>query len=138
MDMSDYLANALINLIFRNTGGFTTPSTLYYALVTQMPEQDSTGSTIVEPVGGSYARVALNPSTTNYTAPADKITFNNAVVTFPAPTGNWGTIVGVCICNAVSAGNLLFFTQLIPAVTLTNGSPAPSFGLGNLNVRIDN
>lgn len=136
--MSDYLSVALLNLIFRDTGGFDTPDFLYYALVLDLPEQDDTGSSIVEPSGGSYARVALNPTTSNYTAPTSKNTFNNATVTFPNPTGMWGTIVGVCILDALTDGNLLFWTELQPPVIISAGSPAPSFGLAQLGIRIDN
>ena len=113
------------------------PSQIYWCLLTELCESDDTGSTIVEPVGGNYGRVADNPSTTNYTAPASKNTFNNTTVTFPNPTGNWGTIVGVACVDAGTAGNLLFWTELQPPVIISTGSPAPSFGLAQLGIRID-
>lgn len=136
--MSDYLANALLNLMFRNTGGFTTPSQLYWCLVTQLPEQSDTGTTIVEPVGGNYGRVACNPSTTNYTAPASKNLFNNVTVTFPNPTGTWGNIVGVVLCDAGVSGNMWMWNELQPPVQIIAGSAAPSFAAAQLGIRIDN
>ena len=59
--MSDYLANKLIDLIWR-AQAFTWPATVYLRLVTTSPTNAAGG---VEVSGGSYARVALVPSLTS-------------------------------------------------------------------------
>mgnify|MGYP000656172872 FL=1 len=60
--MSNYLENKLVDHIFRGVS-FTAPAALHVALFTAAPS-DSGGGTEVS--GGSYARAALSPSTTNW------------------------------------------------------------------------
>jgi hypothetical protein len=55
MSFSNYLENKLLDHAFRNTS-YTPPSAVYVALSTADPGED--GSTIAEPSGNNYARVA--------------------------------------------------------------------------------
>lgn len=140
--MSDYLENKLVDHIFRGVS-FTAPTALHVALFTAAPS-DSGGGT--EVTGGSYARVALAPSTTNWAATnADGSTTNpssgtggktsnNSTITFPAPTANWGTVTHFGIFDASSGGNLLIHGALTTAKTVNNGDPAPSYAAAALAV----
>ena len=65
-------------------------------------------------------------------------TSNNAAVTFPAPTANWGSVSYFGIYDASTAGNLLFCAALTTAKTINNGDAAPSFAIGALTIQIDN
>jgi len=142
--MSDYLENKLIDHIFRATS-YTMPATLYIALYTASPT-DTGGGT--EVTGGSYARVALNPSVSNWlstngtasgaSSGTGGTTSNNATITFPAPTANWGSITHVAITDASSAGNVLFWSALTIPKTVNNGDAAPSFAVSALSVQLDN
>lgn len=141
--MSDYLENKLIDHIFRNRS-FSVPTTIYVALFTAAPS-DSGGGTEVS--GGSYARVQVGPSDTAWEAtqggtPAAAsngtggATQNGSAITFPTPSGNWGSVTHFGIFDASTSGNLLMHGALTQAKTVNNGDPAPSFAAGALDVTL--
>lgn len=143
--MTDYLENKLIDQLFRGQA-YTFPSTLYVALFTANPS-DTGGGT--EASGGSYARVAITNSLANWAGTQSAgsttassgtggTTSNNAAITFPTPTANWGTVTGMAVMDASSAGNMLFFSALTVSKTVNNGDPAPVFAIGDLTFQIDN
>lgn len=139
---SDYLENKIIDHVLRDTA-YTKPTTIYVALYTSAPS-DSGGGTEVS--GGSYARVQVGPSQTDWTATQGGTsgassgtgghTDNAADITFPAPTANWGSITHFGIHDHVSAGNLLFHGALTTAKTVNNGDPAPKFVASDLDITL--
>lgn len=153
--MSDFLENKLIDFLFRaqalgitgaTAAAGTGPTALFVALFTANPT-DTGGGT--EVTGGSYARVSVTSSLANWagtqaaasttaSSGTSGTTSNNAAVTFPTPTANWGVITGVAIFDATTAGNLLFWGSLTTSKTVNNGDPAPSFAAAALTVQIDN
>ena len=128
--MSDYLENEFIKHVFR-TGSFTKPTALYFSLFTVAPS-DSGGGT--EVTGGSYARVDLPPLDANWdaTSGTDGKTANSSIITFPAPTANWGTVTHGAIFDAISGGNMLAHGSLLSATLIENGDPAPTFPAGSV------
>ena len=142
--MSDYLENKLVDHIFRGVS-FTAPAALHVALFTAAPS-DSGGGTEVS--GGSYARAALSPSTTNWAstggattttnprAGAGGATSNNVAITFPAPTANWGVCTHFGVFDASTGGNLLIHGALTASKTINNGDAAPSFAISALVVTL--
>jgi hypothetical protein len=130
--MSDYLEGELVKHLFR-TGSFTKPAALYIGLYTVAPT-DSGGGTEVS--GGSYARAQLDPSDANWAAPSagDGKTSNAAIITFPAPTANWSTVVAFGIFDAASAGNLLLYGTINPTKEVLSGDPQPKFAVGALQI----
>jgi hypothetical protein len=130
---SNYTENKLIDHIFRNTA-WTMPTTIYVGLYTAAPS-DAGGGT--EVTGGSYARVAVGPSTTAWTATQGGTagassgtggqTANAADITFPAPTANWGVVTHFGIFDALTTGNLLFHEALTASKTINGGDAAPKF-----------
>lgn len=153
--MSDFLENKLIDFLFRgqalgitgaSAGAGTGPTTLYFGLFTANPT-DTGGGT--EVTGGSYARVAVTSSMANWAgtqAAASTVassgtsgtTSNNAAITFPAPTANWGTITGLAIFDASTGGNMLLWSALTTNKTVNNGDAAPSFAAAAFTYQIDN
>lgn len=138
--MSDYLENKMVDQLFRGQTAPTT-STLYVALLSAAPS-DSGGGT--ELTGGSYARVAVTSSLTNWagTQSAGSTTAssgtggqtsNNIAITFPTPTATWGTATHFGIYDASTGGNLLFHGQLSIAKTI-NESDTVTFPIGTLSV----
>lgn len=122
------------------------PATTYVALATTAGSDAACGT---EVTGGSYARVAVTSSLANWagTQSAGSTTAstgtggqtsNNNVITFPAPTANWGQVTEFCVFDASTAGNLLFRAALTTAKTINNGDAAPSFAAGALTFQIDN
>lgn len=123
---SDYLENALINAVLRNTA-YTSPTTVYAALFTTATT-DAGGGTEVS--GGSYARTAVT-----FGAPTDGSTSNTADVTFPTATGAWGTVTHVAIYDAATAGNMLFHGALTASKTVNSGDTF-KFATGDLTITL--
>lgn len=111
-EISNYLENALINGTIRGTT-YTAPTTVYVALYTSDPTDADTGTEIT---GGSYARQSVT-----FAAPSDGLSASNADVTFPQATANWGTVGWIGLRDALTAGNLLYHTQLTAAKTIETG-----------------
>lgn len=103
MNVSNYLAVALLNQVFRNQA-YTRPATVYLALYTTNPTAADTGT---EVSGGAYARQPIT-----FGAPvvdSGKQTIkNSAQIQFPVATADWGTITHVGIRDALTGGNLLY------------------------------
>lgn len=141
---TDYLANCLVDLIFR-AQAFAWPTTLYTALFTATPGNAGGGT---EVSGGSYARGSLVPSTTSIsgtqgagstgasTGSGGRVS-NNSAVDYPEPTGNWGTIVAEALMDAASAGNMLFWGALTAARTVLTGTAAPSHAPDSIGLTLD-
>lgn len=143
---SDYLENKIIDWFFRGQS-YTPPATLYFGLLTVNTDDD--GSPLTEVSGGSYARVAVTASLANFagtqsagstsaSSGTSGTTSNNGSITFPAPTANWGTIVGVFIADASSGGNMLMYGSLTTSKTVNSGDAAPSFAAAAFTYQEDN
>jgi hypothetical protein len=141
---TDYAENKIIDAVFR-AQALGAPASLYIALVTANGT-DSTAGT--EVTGGSYARQLITASLANMagtqsagsttaSSGTNGTTSNNNVITFPAPTANWGVIVGVEIWDAVSGGNRWAYGALTVSKTVNNGDPAPTFPAATLTFQID-
>ena len=143
--LSDYMENKIIDAMLRGQA-FPTIATAYVALFTATPA-DAAGGT--EVTGGSYARVAVTSSLANWagtqsaastvaSSGTSGLTSNNATITFPAPTANWGVVTSIGVFDASTAGNLLFYSALTASKTINNGDPAPNFPAAALTLTIDN
>lgn len=153
--LSDFLENKLIDWLLRaqaigitgaTAAAGTGPATTYVALLTAAPS-DAGGGTEVS--GGSYARVAVTSSLANWagtqaaasttaSSGTGGTTSNNAAITFPAPTANWGVCTHLAVYDASTTGNLLFWAALTVSKTVNNGDAAPSFAAAALTFQIDN
>ena len=118
---------------------------VYVGLFTVNPS-DTGGGT--EVTGGSYARVTYASSLANWAGTQSAgstvassgttgTTSNNAIMTFPTPSANWGTITGMGVFDTDTAGTLLFWSALTSPKTVNNGDPAPTFPIGALTFQID-
>jgi len=142
--LSDYLENKFVDHLLRGQA-FTGPATTYIALFTAAPS-DSGGGTEVS--GGSYARVAVTSSLANWagtqgvgttaaSSGTSGTTSNNAAITFPTATSSWGTVVAVGVYDALTGGNLLFYSALTASQTVGSGATM-SFAAGQLSLQLDN
>lgn len=98
--MSNYLENALLNAVLRGVA-YTSPAKVYLALYTSDPTDADAGT---EVSGPGYARQEFACS-----APVDGVCTNSGAITFPAATGNWGTVGWVGVRDASIGGNLLYY-----------------------------
>lgn len=126
-EMSNYLENAMINAVLRNTT-YTSPATVYVALFTTDPTDANTGT---EVSGNAYQRTAVT-----FNAPSNGVSTNSGSVTFPTATGSWGTVTHIGIMDASTSGNLLFHTPLNTSKTITS-SDIFTISTGNLSVTLE-
>lgn len=126
MNMSNYLANAVVNATVRNSS-YTTPTTAYLALFLSNPTKDDTG---LECSGASYSR---EPITMN--APEDGLSRNTNDIEFSPATSSWGEITHVGIYDAVTGGNLLYFTELVTSKAIEPGDIF-KIALDNLSLQL--
>ena len=142
--LSNFLQNKYIDWLLR-AQTYTPPSTVYVALSTSAGSAAACGT---EVSGGSYSRVAVSSSlanwagtqgsgTTTASSGTSGQTSNNGTITFPAPTAAWGVIVGFCVFDASTSGNLLFYAPLTTSKTVNSGDAAPSFAAGSLTYTIN-
>jgi len=125
-EFSNFLENALINAVLRNTT-YTSPATVYVSLYTSNPNDDDSGT---EVSGGSYARTSVT-----FDAPSNGVTQNTSDVTFPTATASWGTVTHVALHDASTAGNMLFHTPLDTSKTIDSGDIF-KITTGNLSVTL--
>lgn len=125
-EMSNYLENALINAVLRNTS-YTSPAVVYLGLYTSDPTDADSGT---EVTGNGYARQAIT-----FGAPSNGVSTNTAAIEFPQATGSWGTVTHVGIEDALTAGNLLFHTPLDASKTIATGDVF-RVAIGSLSVTL--
>lgn len=133
MNFSALYKAAILNFYFgaETASPGDAPATWYFGLLTTLPADDGTGS--VEASGTSYARVAKTNNTTNFAhigAGAAKV--NSNAITFPAPGGSWGSVVGIGVYDAASAGNLRAWgavSTFTPAVADAPVIPSGTFSI---------
>ena len=122
---SDYLENAVLNYVFRNTGT-PTSTNVYLALYTVAPT-DSGGGT--EVTGSGYAR-----QLTAFDAASSGAITNTAAESFTASGGNFGAVVAVGIFDALTAGNLLAWDDITSA-TINDGDTL-TFAIGDIDISL--
>lgn len=142
--MSDYLANKLVDLIWRGQA-YTWPATLYAALYATAPGNgdDTSGEVAVasyarEPIASTltaWSGTQLAGSTSASTGTGGEMS-NNNVVTFPTPAEEWGVLTHGGLRDASAAGNLMFWGELGQAGTVRAYSTAPAYQAGALKVKV--
>lgn len=116
------------------------PATTYVGLFTTAPTTDASASyTGTEVSGSNYSRVAVTSSsgwsaiTGGSTAPSQ--ISNAGIITFPTPSGSWGTITAIGLFDAATTGNLLWWST-ITSQSIASGVIA-SFAIGALVLSMD-
>lgn len=118
---------------FSTTAGSTTNDNTAVWTEMQLLLKADTGSTIPEVSGGAYARVQRDPLDANWDSPTAGDFDNAADIQFPAPTANWGLVIGLFIADAATLGNVLYWGVLTTAKNINNGDAAPKFTAGQLS-----
>lgn len=133
--------NSLVDFLFR-AQAYSPDATAYFALFTSATD-DAGGGT--EVTGGSYARVALAYSATNFTNTQNSgtgastgtggATSNAVTINFPLATADWGTITHWAIMSASSAGSMRFHGALSASRIISTGGQA-SFPPGSFTMTV--
>lgn len=103
---------------------WTIPAGSFVALCTVTPTSTSTGSSITEGSYTGYARATMAGNWTAATAATPSVGVNTATVTFAACTGGTSTIIAFALCDASSAGNMIWWGTLTSTVISTTQTPA--------------
>lgn len=113
---SDYLANAVLQHLL-GVQTFPMPTSLYLMALLGQP---TNGGVYEEVTGGGYTRVLTNNL---WGSAAGRLIENRADITFPAATGDWGTIshVGLIQTSTPNLGILYWWAPLSTVDTIVNG-----------------
>lgn len=130
---SDFLENEILDHIF-NKGAYTAPTNIFIALCTAAPTDASTGSTITEATYTGYARKSTAGADWN-TASGGSIDNANELA-FAECTAGSSTVTHFALCDASSAGNVLFHGALDASLAVSAGV-TPRFQAGQLSISAD-
>ena len=138
-NFSDYVETNIIQSTLRGIA-YPVPSGVYVALFTADPtDANITANEIQVASLPAYARqnaAAAGAIDTGWSAPANGVSSNAKVVTFPANNGAAAiTATHVGLYDAVTGGNLLFSGALTTSKTLQVGDVL-SFGIGTLTITV--
>lgn len=122
--LGTYAENKIINLMVRNTA-WTPPTTVYLALYLTSPTASDTGTEIS---GSGYLRQAVV-----FGAPSGGVCTNSADVTFPIALSSWGNVAYAAIRDASTAGNLLFYGNMVLPRFVSSGDVL-KFLTGNIAI----
>jgi len=132
--MSDYLEDALINHVLRNTT-LTSPTTVYMALFTASTGLEA-NSPSAEVSGGSYERKVAA-----FDAPSGGATSNTSEIAFTQATASWGTVTDAAIVDHLSNTtwgtdvNVLFHGTLTASKVVDSGDTF-KFAAGDVDVTL--
>lgn len=131
---SNYLELKVLDHVFGD-GAYTMP-TAYLALCTAVPDDTSTGATIVEANYTGYARLIINASDMSAAAAGSKTT--TSALTFAACTAGSSTIIGFAVLDSITigAGNSLMWGTATSTVISTTQTP-PTIASGGLVCTLD-
>jgi hypothetical protein len=105
--LTDYGADLWSGIL---VGVGSLPATFYVAALIGEPDVSVDGTVLANyepPDTGVYARQALGKTSTNWSGPSSGIMTAIPTITFPTSVVAWGKVVGVALCDAASAGNVL-------------------------------
>jgi hypothetical protein len=124
-NISNYLANALLDFAFRNQS-YTQPNT-YIGYATEDLEDNDTGSTVTECADANgYARKQVNDNggaSPTWDLAASGTLDNTHDIDSGPPTGSWGLVTALFIADSGthSAGDILFYENGVTEQTPGNG-----------------
>lgn len=127
-NISNYLANALLNHIF-GKATYTPPTNIYVELSTTAPTD--AGTNVTPPSGGGYARKQTAPSDWNMAA--GRIIDNANAIEFAEASASWGTLSHFALFDAATGGNFLGWGALATPKAVDSGDTA-RFAAGDLDV----
>lgn len=133
MPLSNYEKKRRLDLAYGD-GTYTQAATYYFGLFSAAPNAGGGG---VEFTIGSnaYARASLATNNTNFPATTlgSPLT-NGAAITWPAPTGAWGTATHWAVFDAATGGNMIEFGQLTTPLVVSGAGAAPTAPAGFLSL----
>ena len=136
---SNYTENNIIETTLRGAA-FPVPAGIYLALFPADPtDANVTANEVSLAAWPAYVRrdtASGAAISTGWTAPADGVSSNAKVLSFPANNGAGNvTLTHVGLYDAATGGNLLYHAPLVSSKTLLPGDVI-SFSIGSLTVTV--
>ena len=128
-NLTDYLENELLDHTLKVGAAFGQPAYCKLALFKSDPTD--TGDVTNEVSGGAYVR-----QNAVFTAASGGSTSNDADVTFPQATADWGTITHIGIMDLTAGGNMLWHGALTTPKTVNSGDTL-KIPTGDLDISLD-
>lgn len=131
--VSDDVADAILELLWRGTAVTLLPATTYWGLSTTQPGTDGTG--ITEPTDAGYALLAVTRNATNFAAASARQIATAADVLFSAadPAGSGYGLVGwIPVWNDASRTTFLGYWVVDGGPEAIGAGIAPRFPAGSL------
>jgi len=122
---SNYLEDAVLNYVFRNSGT-PTSTNVHLALFTVAPGEAGGGT---EVTGSGYAR-----QSTAFGASSGGAIANTAEEAFTASGGSFGTVVAMALFDASSGGNMIAY-DVIDSAVVGDGDTI-SFAVGAIDITL--
>ena len=117
--ISDYYEQLVMDSL-ATADEFPVPTTLYLALFsTPIRKQDNIGSGPTELTGSGYVRTALS-----FAAWAKGLSVLDAYCPLFVPTATLGPVVATALCDASTAGNIVFSSLCRPFLIVPTRLPA--------------
>lgn len=130
-----YASACILNNVWGSTP-YTPPATWYVGLSTQ--HVSSSGSNVLEPSAGAYARVAVTNNKSNFSVAASGSLTNLTDITFPESTSSWGTIQDVAIFDGSGPSANIWFYQALTSPRTVDVSTTMSFSASALTISMTN
>jgi hypothetical protein len=129
---SNTFETKILQHLFEDASLGLNATNLWMALATAASDSSFTEATYT-----NYARVALNRTSGSnvFTVSGNSLT-NDGTVSFPQSGGTSNTITHFGICDASSAGNVIFWGEVSPQL-IVNTNDTPTFGAGQLTITLD-
>lgn len=136
---SNYTENNIIETTLRGAA-YPVPASINLALFTSDPtDANITANEVSTAAWPAYVRKNAADGgaiSSGWTAPADGVSSNAKVITFPANNGVGNvTVTHIGIYDAATGGNLLYHAPLVASKTLLPGDVI-SFSIGALTVTV--
>ena len=129
-EMSTYLQNKILNHVFKDTEFSTPGSSIYVALYRTSQDEDDSG--VETSLGVGYSR----QNVTQWAVPSSGSTSNAEVVSMGTASGSWNDIISMGIRDDISAGNLLYFSDLTGSKVVNVGDSF-IFDNGSITVTVN-
>jgi hypothetical protein len=131
---TQFAINLWLEKLLRGTAG-TWPATFYIGLSSTLPtDAPASNWNVTEPTGvGGYVRQPVTVGTAAFPALSLGATTNSNVINFGTASAPLGTMIDWVMFDAVTAGNLFAWADLVPSQLVGNGNPY-SFAIGALGI----
>lgn len=116
--LSDYAENKVLDHVLKNDA-YPRPDSLFLTMANDYIVDSDTGGSIDEVAGGDFARISAN----SWDAAANRATTNSTVMSFPAPSADWGVAYSWAILDTATllTGNIIAYGDFSPAKNILSG-----------------